>query len=687
MTPTLLRACCSVLLLFLLATGFTQAAPQIDWVEQLENTRSAQNRSSLSIDLRGRWERTLVGRVSVAEDVPLDPTDIWAWPRERFSSKPEFAPYTLRSGERMITRWTVFNEKLDTDFLVSIAMPRLDAVHISYRYDYGPWMTLSAGDRIAMNAWPLADRQPSFNLPTPIGQMDVVMQFAHRGVVDAPTFLQNHRAFIEMRTNAVLPIGVTVGINLVLALLGLMMAQNFRKFSFLSVSIVSLMVALVLLFGSGLGGMLMGGQVNDFNDQAKYWIQSSWGVLLPLVAALALSIQLHSRVWWRATILITCLGVGLLAFAAEYSKRYELFAFLSLALAGFCIFLLLMLGWAWLKNYTRNYSIAGGVVLYVVAVAVLFVAHTGQYSVLYASMWSALLSMLASLGVLRGLFIQHRMGRQLQARANISPLRDVLTGLLNREGMQAHVYKAREQMRSEQICALFVYIPVQDAKVAMEEVGEQGFEAGMVQIAASLSSHISGTDGVGRISHHAFGICTMMQPDPAIATRLAQKILSRVMMLATQSTPLCCTVRVALAWLPVNSFRIDSLESRCLEALETLESGKRIAWVGGPQSHKAAAEMQRSMNTTPSDPAADTIVDASTTLRQDSSTLYERIHRIEREMLGLDTQFLQEEAERLSRQLNEASDAHQKTDALGLAPNASTDDFAPTQQAFADRKI
>jgi hypothetical protein len=143
---------------------------------------------------------------------------------------------------------------------------------------------------------------------------------------------------------------------------------------------------------------------------------------------------------------------------------------------------------------------------------------------------------------------------------------------------------------------------------------------------------------------------------------------------------------VVMAWMPLNGFRIDGLERRCLRTLEALERGKRIGWVGGAQSHSEAAQMLRDANADYSDvtelPAADS---RSTSRTGVSSNLYERIHRIEREMLhGVDTRFLVEEADRMSRMLNDASSSQGQGQGTTQAPSSGSrdgksTDYAPTE--------
>lgn len=654
------------------------AAPQINWGELLTQAQSLEKRGFVEIDLRQRWEATHVGSVKEPADIAIDPEQVWAWPGQRFSSVPNLKPLMVRNDERYIARMSVLSDRLVSDFNVTVMMPRLDRVHLSYRYNNGPWQTVSSGDRIAMDQWPLADRQPSFSVPVAQGQLDVVMQFVHRGFLDAPVLLQNKRALLASRTESIWTAGIFMGVNLVMALMGALLALNFQKPGFLAVTAMSFIMALVLMFSSGLGGMLLRTDSHDFNDLSKFIVNTCWGALLPLVVAVALGMQAYSKRWWWASVITTCACLCAAVILAHYDIRDDAPFLVGVVLAIVFVFVLLLLVWAWVKNYSRNLEMTLGLALYPLGLILLFAAYLGNIGTDAGGKLASVLCTFASLALIRGLFLQHRMGRQVLARANISPLRDVLTGLLNREGMQVHLYKVRERVQQQQTCAIFIYISVLDTDAAMEEHGEQGFEMGMVQMAASLSTSVTGVDGVARISGHAFGISVMMPPDPALAIRMAQKILSRLMVLASHGAPMAGTARMALSWMPLNGFRVDTLERRSQITLQSLEVGKRIGWVGGVDSHKEASQLLRDANmsySTSNDLPLQKINEADATRPSGSSAnLYERIHRIEREMLrGVDTRFLVEEAERMSRALNEAHSSQGSSQGLSHGTQGSND--------------
>jgi GGDEF domain-containing protein len=663
---------------------FLKAAPQVSWSDQVKSASQQDRRSPISLDVKQVWHATRVGQVELSNEEFFDPDQVWNWPAERFGLMQTREAFFLRQGQRLVTRMTLFSDAVGTDLNLSAVLPRLDAMHVSYRYDNGPWTTLSAGDTLAMNRWLVPDRHPTFDIPQIKGQMDLVVQIAHRGNAFAPYLLQNDRASVASLTYNSWSVGMMAGIQLIMALISALLAINFRRAGFFSVTLMSLLTMTVLFFGSGLGALYVGTASNTFNDQIKFFSTTVWCLALPWVAATVLGLNQRSPGWFWCTSLWMVLGVLLTWFWADYHWRDTTAVGVPVMLVVTLAAMVGMVLWSGVRHLSLQPVILMGLLLYATALLMPFMGYLGVISNSASHLAAAGLMLLSSLLLINGLYARHRMGRQVMARANISPLRDVLTGLLNREGIQAHLFnKVRQRLRNDNMCAVFIYISVMDAEQAMREHGEQGFEMGMVQMAASLSTSVTGADGLGRVSRHAFGITVLMPPDPALAIRLAQKILSRLMALASHGAPLAGTARMALSWLPLNGFRIDNLERRSLRTLQELESVKKIGWVGGAQSHADAAQMlhdARQVDHSSFDgvEGGDTLHDA---VRKDgaSSNLYERIHRIEREMLhGVDTRFLVAEADRMSRAINEAHSSQGSTQSMDDHEPESPTDEQPT---------
>jgi hypothetical protein len=165
-------------------------------------------------------------------------------------------------------------------------------------------------------------------------------------------------------------------------------------------------------------------------------------------------------------------------------------------------------------------------------------------------------------------------------------------------------------------------------------------------LAAALSSSISVADSVGRVAPNAFAVTVLMQRDANVASRLAQKILTRTMALASHGAPLAQTGRIAVAWLPVFGTQLPEIERRCLRVIHKMEQGKRIVWVGGANAQADLSQLPDGLSSATSTkphngPEAD----------EELPSLPGVINRLQEEMLGPDTQTLTAEADRLMRKL------------------------------------
>jgi GGDEF domain-containing protein len=207
--------------------------------------------------------------------------------------------------------------------------------------------------------------------------------------------------------------------------------------------------------------------------------------------------------------------------------------------------------------------------------------------------WSYSVTMLSfslsSALLLFALLLQYRHGNWVMARAAQSSGRDALTGLLNRDVFERKLVKIAKEVSGHDSYALFVYVSVSDAATLRERFGGEGFESGMVQMAAALSSSISVMDTVARVESNAFGVLVVMPHEAKLANALAQKIITRTMAISSHSAPMAQTARIALAWVPVYGKVLDDLEKLAKHVLRDMNDGKRIGWVGGAQAQALSA--------------------------------------------------------------------------------------------------
>jgi two-component system, sensor histidine kinase LadS len=598
-----------------------------------------------SLELRNLWESTLVDVPEQSNAKAFDPQDVWQWPAERFAGKQTSQRMVMTAKQRFVARMELVSSHAGEGVYLVVKMPRLDAVHVFYRYGNEPWTKESAGDTLPMTTWPFFDRQPTFDLPQRPGILSVVVEIAHQGVVDAPVLLESSNSFRQDGINASITSGLLIGVNLVLAAVGLMAALNFRRFGFLSISLMTLLMALVVFTNSGLAGVYLQTDSSEFNDQSKFLANTLLCVAFPWITAVALSQRFYSRGWWYVAMAWAALGALLGVWLMQYPLRHLTLTLVPFILAGSLLIALAMLVNALLRSQTLAVPAAPGIVLYAVSLLVPLAAYLGFMQNDSAVLVASLATLIAALVFLQVMVRQHRQGRMVMARAKTSVGRDVLTGLLSRQGFEQVLAKNVIRMHAEKVYAAFFYVTVSDAKTLQERFGDEGFEGGMVQMAAAISSSVSVVDTVGRVASNAFAVTVLMPRDAKLANSMAQKIITRTMSLASHGAPMAQTARIAIAWLPVFGTLLPDIERRAQRILRKMEEGKRIAWVGGEYAQMDLSQMPDGTSSPTTKP------NNGQTADDDLPSLPGMINRIEQEMLGPDTEQLKSEADRLMRMM------------------------------------
>lgn len=596
-----------------------------------------------TVDLRSHWESAQLVVHNRPNNQAYNPQEVWGWPQDLFVRSNGQNNIALTEGQRFVARMELLSADPSDGLYLNFKMPRLDAVHVAYRYGDGPWIQKSAGDTLPMQTWPFAERQPVFDIPLQPGSLSLVVEIAHRGTIETPVVLQSASTFRQEGINATLITGLLVGVNLVLAVVGVLAAFSFRRWSFLSVTMMTLLMSCVVSANTGLVGVYLLTDSASFNDQFKYFANTAWCVLFPWVTATVLSQRLQARWWWRIAMVWAVVGVAAMFWWMPYAQRDAINKGIGLLVTSSMALSLAIVISALVRRQVHAWMTLPGVLLYAGSLMLRFAAQLNIISTDEAILYASLATLAAALIFLQVLIKQHRQGRLVMSRASKFSGRDVLTGLLNREGYERVLTKMVNRMLAEESYAAFFYIQVSDAKTLQERFGDEGFEVGIVQMAAAISSSISVADAVARVSPTAFAVAVMMPRDAKLANAMAQKIITRIMALATHVAPMAQTARIAAAWMPVFGTTLPDVERRALRTLQKMEAGKRIAWVGGAYAHVDASQMPTGLSNPTTKPNGQDFDNPHT----DLPSLPGMINRLEQEMLGTDSQQLQDEALRL----------------------------------------
>ncbi len=595
----------------------------------------AANYNYLSRDLRPDWQTARVPTQVASDTAAFDPQTVWAWSDETFTAVYPKRPMSLQREERLVGRLRVAMQEHPTSMLVELPMPRLDAAHLSYRYNDGPWTQHKAGDAVPMVQWPFANRHPVFVIPAKQGELQLVWEIAHQGLFTSPVYLRGDADFRRDRFDGALRTGALLGLALVLSLVAFGAAAIFQRFTFFAVAMMTVSVGLAVFCQGGVAGLYIGTQGTWFNDASKFASGMLFGSMIPWTVAVVVSQKLHARWAWYATMLwlggglLTALAMLLTGSRTGQVQVLPLFLIMSLLIAG------LIAAASVLRRQPHAHWALLAVLFYSLGILAPLAAYWGYADGPQSFTISSMGFLMSSLLLVYTLTLQYRHGRMVMTRAKNTHTRDVLTGLFNRQGFEVILNKKIKRMQTEQWSAAFLYIGMSDTRDLQERYGGEGFEAGMVQMAAAISSSVTSVDTVARIASNAFAVMVPMPRDSKLANALAQKIITRNMAIASHTAPMAQNARIAMAWLPMVGTTLPDIERRCIRELAQLGSGKRIAWVGGMQAHSDFSQGHSQHNT----PAAEPIFTAAL------PSLPGLINHIERDMLGQDSEQLLAQAD------------------------------------------
>ena len=555
--------------------GFSHAAPQLDV--------RLQDRAQLNTDIRAFWQVAMVPNNGMAPAQPLDAQAVWARPDSQFAPG-QARPVVVKDNQRLVGRWSLLLNDSPYGLVVELPVPRLDMVHFSYRYNNEAWTQISTGDQIPMVKWPFPNRNPVFIIPPKAGELQLVLDAPIPGLFPSPVMLWGELSFLHQQTIRNIEVGTALAFAVVGLLFSLGAAAIFKRFAFVAVGLFSISVFLTAGGQGGIFGMYIATTTSWFNDYVKYVTAAIFGAMVPWTISMVVSQKHYSRltaniasVW----VVGSLVAIVVMLFTVPRATQWAL---LSPYLIASLIFGLGIALASVLRRQPHGQLSLAAMVLLCTGIFAPIASYWGYLDGTFSFSITSICMFLANTSLLLALLLQYRHGNRVLVRAERSGGRDALTGLLNRKVFEARLVKIdREAVRSGSN-ALFLYLSISDHNTLQEQFGGEGFESGMVQTAAALSSSISVVDTVARLSSNAFGVLAVMPQDVKLGNALAQKIITRIMAVASHSAPMAQTARIALAWIPAQGPGLERLEKTAKKVLLRLDDGKRIAWAGSARA-------------------------------------------------------------------------------------------------------
>ncbi len=583
-----LKSICTVLLaMLILGTGVAWAAPQLD-IGQADV-------STMRIDVRSTWQTALVASSTAPLTQPLDAQALWALPDSAFQPG-KASPVPVAEGKRFVGRLSVLVGAKPQTLVLELPMPRLDISHASYRYNNDAWTQFSAGDQIPMVKWPFVNRNPTFVIPPGSGELQIVLDIPSIGLFPTPVLLWSDPAFRADYAIRNVEAGAALTLSFFTMLVCAGVALVLRRFEFVALGVYASSVFMVAAGQGGVVGQYVGTSSAWFNDYVKYVTGVVFGAVIPWTLSVVCGQKYYSNLVARVATFWMLGSIAAMAVMLFTVSRTFQWALLSPFLIASLVFGLGITLASALRGQVHGSLSFGAVVMLFIGIFAPIASYWGYLDGVFSYIITLVCLFLSTTLLLSALMLQYRHGNRVIARAYKNSKRDALTGLLNRDAFERVLNKFVRAPSASRSDLLFLYLEVGERNALEQEFGGVGFESGLVQIAAALSSSISIVDTVARVSSSAFGVLVAMPQDHKRGSELAQKLISRSMAIANHTAPMTHTALIAAAWLPNAGQNLTALEAAARVVLKQLGEGKRIAWLAG--SRGAEPDLQNGPSAT-----------------------------------------------------------------------------------------
>ena len=519
----------------------------------------------------------------------------WEWEAARFKPAQQQPLTFLYEGQRWVARaqlvfpasspasatakgaelGAIVSAEYGPDLYLLWPLHRLDYLHLSYRVNQGAWHTLSAGDRIPMNQWAYKNPFPAFALPQAIGTIDVVLEAVHTGVISDKVLLATRPEYRLQHFSYGLVYGTIIGLSLAMAAIALAMAFAFKRKRFAAVAVLSLCSGLAMSVTSGIAGMYLFTGSAQWNDESKMSLLLL-AAAMPWALGIVLGYTRRSQVlWWVSNLwlaLVLC-TTGLGWVLELHTQRLGMLVtvwvcsvVLTVAIAAAAV----------LGDDPRSKPIVATTAMGVVSLLFSVSSYTGLGQAIVMLVLGAASMVLTLLGMLFVIYLQYRHGRSVLASERTGIGRDPLTGLRNSSGFEQSLALNTLRTAHDSGQTAFFWIQLAPADALRGHYGDEGFEHGLVRIAAVLASCVDQKSDLARPEDNAFCAAVAMDYSPEQARALATMMLSRTLALSPDSEALTQYMRIALAWAPTHGRNLAELKSRCQKALLATPPEKKI---------------------------------------------------------------------------------------------------------------
>ncbi|AMO22833.1 hypothetical protein GCM10027034_33140 [Ramlibacter solisilvae] len=437
-------------------------------------------------------------------------------------------------GERgqLWMHWRLVRNRDDAEsWELVFPMPTLDAVTVYQQNDKGQWIARTAGDSLAVSAWPAPGRYPHFRLDLPPGQVrDVYARIQHLTPANFPVELLSDTAYDDRIQVEYLGLGMAFGALLLLVAACVAQARLYRDSVYAWYAAYAVITSLCVAAYTGAAAHLLWPRFALLGDAPQSMLALLAGGAAMLFVRNLIGLAGRYRLQDQLVRAAGLAGI-VLAVAYPFMAKPAGVAMVGVYVAG-ATFVNLWVAWAaWRRGDVVGAWVLAAFVPLCLAVVITMMRVFGWLPVFFATQYAVVVAMAIEVPLLLvALTIRSRERHGAQIRELALSTQDALTGLL-----AAHLFHDRLQQvvaryRRHRDNSAIVFIDLVNYPAIKARFGTAVAEQSLLRSVIKLRRLLRDADTVSRIGEARFGLILEGELSRIAVTERAARLIAAGLM-------------------------------------------------------------------------------------------------------------------------------------------------------------
>ncbi|MGB4117096.1 MAG: 7TM diverse intracellular signaling domain-containing protein [Polaromonas sp.] len=416
-------------------------------------------------------------------------------------------------------------------WVLEFPQPLIDRVTVYQKTSDGKWISQTAGDTVPVADWPTPGRYAQFDLDVLEGGInDVYVQIRNVANISIPARVTTHGNQTQRLQLEYLMVGVVLGTLVLLILTCLAQSWSYRDLTYSWYAGYACILMLTMSAWTGVAGHLLWSRSGTWNDLAPGCL----GVLTGSSALLFINYicGANPRNKWFEPVLYAFGLAGLpVAIAYALMPRGAAVSMISIYLITVATMGILKAISTWRRKDMVGLWILAAFTPTALATLLLVINVMGFVPSSWLTRYGLMIGLIVEIPLLLvALNIRSRERHSVEARAQVMPTHDALTGLLTWHLFQDRLRQTITRSKRHKEPAAVVYIKLVNYNFIKKTWGVAVAEQSLLRSVIKLRRILRDVDTVGRVDEAVFGLVLEGVTERSEVTELAARLIAAGLM-------------------------------------------------------------------------------------------------------------------------------------------------------------